>query len=91
MESVDEKVAVPTEAVSGIGRATALSLARRGATIILSDLEQSRANLVAAEIQAPGGRLLVLTDPVAASMVHHRGLHREAFLASLIEWLGSPK
>ena len=36
-------------------------------------------------------RLLVLTDPVAESMVHQHALDREVFLASQIEWLSSPK
>jgi NAD(P)-dependent dehydrogenase (short-subunit alcohol dehydrogenase family) len=34
-------------------------------------------------------RLLVLTDPVAESMVHQHALDGETFLASQIQWLGS--
>ena len=56
MDSVDGAVAVLTGAGSGIGRATAHSLARRGATVIVSDVDADRARLVAGEIQALGGR-----------------------------------
>jgi NAD(P)-dependent dehydrogenase (short-subunit alcohol dehydrogenase family) len=56
MESVDGTVAVLTGAGSGIGRATGHSLARRGATVIISDVDAERAQLVADEIQALGGR-----------------------------------
>ncbi len=56
MDSVDGTVAVLTGAGSGIGRATALSLARRGATVMVSDLNAERARHVAGEIEALGGR-----------------------------------
>jgi NAD(P)-dependent dehydrogenase (short-subunit alcohol dehydrogenase family) len=56
MDSVEGKVAVLTGAGSGIGRATGHSLARRGATVIISDVDAERAQLVAGEIQALGGR-----------------------------------
>ena len=56
MDSVAGTVAVLTGAGSGIGRATAHSLARRGATAIVSDVDAARAQLVAGEIQALGGR-----------------------------------
>ena len=32
-------------------------------------------------------RLLVLTDPLAESMIHQHAADREAFLASQIQWL----
>ena len=56
MESVDGKVAVITGAGSGIGRSAALSLARRGCTVFVSDLDDRRAEAVRAEIEAAGGR-----------------------------------
>ena len=56
MNSVAGTVAVLTGAGSGIGRATAHSLARRGATAVVSDVDTERAQLVASEIQALGGR-----------------------------------
>jgi NAD(P)-dependent dehydrogenase (short-subunit alcohol dehydrogenase family) len=56
MRSVEGAVAVITGAGSGIGRATALALARRGASILVSDLDESRAHAVAQEIETLGGR-----------------------------------
>src|SRR5579862_258017 len=56
MQSVDGSVAVITGAGSGIGRATALSLARRGCAVIVSDLDEMRAVSVATEVEALGGR-----------------------------------
>ena len=56
MDSVAGTVAVLTGAGSGIGRATAHSLARRGATVLISDMDAERAQLVPGEIQALGGR-----------------------------------
>ena len=47
---VDGAVAVLTGAGSGIGRASALSLARRGARILVTDLDEARAAAVAGEI-----------------------------------------
>src|SRR5436190_9158425 len=56
MRSVDGAVAVITGAGSGIGRATALSLAGRGCAVVVSDLDEERARAVSAEIEALGGR-----------------------------------
>jgi NAD(P)-dependent dehydrogenase (short-subunit alcohol dehydrogenase family) len=54
--TIDGAVAVITGAGSGIGRATALSLARRGAAVVVTDIDAARAEAVAAEIEADGGR-----------------------------------
>jgi NAD(P)-dependent dehydrogenase (short-subunit alcohol dehydrogenase family) len=56
MQSVDGAVAVITGAGSGIGRATALSLAHRGCAVLVSDLDEARAGSVATEIETLGGR-----------------------------------
>jgi NAD(P)-dependent dehydrogenase (short-subunit alcohol dehydrogenase family) len=56
MDSVDAKIAVITGSGSGIGRATAHSLARRGATTIISDIDVDRAQHVSEEIRASAGR-----------------------------------
>ena len=56
MRSVEGAVAVITGAGSGIGRATALSLARRGCAVVVSDLDVVRAQTVAAEIEDQGWR-----------------------------------
>src|SRR5690348_2810945 len=65
MQSVDGSVAVITGVGSGIGRATALSLARRGCAVIVSDLEETRAAGVASEIEALGGRAAAARCDVA--------------------------
>lgn len=55
MGQVSGKVAIVTGGASGIGRATALTLAREGASLMVTDLNQAGADAVAAEITAAGG------------------------------------
>lgn len=55
MRSFDGAVAVITGAGSGIGRASAVALARRGCQVVVSDADGARAAAVAAEIGAGGG------------------------------------
>ncbi|MHC5257705.1 SDR family oxidoreductase [Streptomyces sp. UC4497] len=49
-------VAVVTGAGSGIGRAAALAFARRGARVVVTDLDRERARTVAAECTEVGGQ-----------------------------------
>jgi len=56
VQSVEGAVAVITGAGSGIGRATALELARRGCAVVVSDVDDERAAGVATEIDESGGR-----------------------------------
>jgi NAD(P)-dependent dehydrogenase (short-subunit alcohol dehydrogenase family) len=53
-----DKVAVITGGASGIGRATALELARRGTDIVVADVNDERIAEVGAEVEALGRRYL---------------------------------
>jgi NAD(P)-dependent dehydrogenase (short-subunit alcohol dehydrogenase family) len=66
MIGIDRAVAVITGAGSGIGRATAHALARRGGAVCVSDLDARRAETVAAEITARGGRAVGLRCDVGS-------------------------
>lgn len=57
---LEGRVAFLTGAGSGIGRAGAIALAREGATVVVSDLDGSRAQSVADEIIAAGGQAKAL-------------------------------
>jgi NAD(P)-dependent dehydrogenase (short-subunit alcohol dehydrogenase family) len=63
---LDGAVAVLTGAGSGIGRATALSLAARGARIAASDIEESRAEETAALVTSAGGDAIGVRVDVAS-------------------------
>ena len=56
--SLNGAVAVLTGAGSGIGRATAVALARRGASVVVSDLSEARVGEVVEEITT-GGRPVI--------------------------------
>ncbi len=64
VKDLDGKVALVTGAGSGIGRATAVLLARRGATVVPLGHSQDSADDVAEEIRQDGGTAL----PVAADV-----------------------
>lgn len=74
--SVAGRVLFITGAASGIGRATAHVFAREGARVALSDIDGSRAEMVAAEIRADGGEAkawpLDVADAQAVSVVVER-------------------
>ncbi|BBZ70779.1 SDR family NAD(P)-dependent oxidoreductase [Mycobacterium paraseoulense] len=61
-DSLRGKVAVITGGASGIGLATARSLADRGCKLVLADIEQAALNSAAAELPAGTEVLLVRTD-----------------------------
>ena len=73
MALLEGKVAIVTGAAGGIGRATALSLAREGACVLVNDLGCARdgsgqgrdpADRVVAEIRAIGGKAEASYDDV---------------------------
>jgi 3(or 17)beta-hydroxysteroid dehydrogenase len=56
MDRVRDKVAIVTGAASGLGLADAEVLAREGATVILTDINQSAGEAAAEAIRATGGK-----------------------------------
>ena len=62
MGQVDGKVALITGGASGIGAACARVLAREGAAVVITDLDEARGKALAAEI---GARAMFLTQDVA--------------------------
>jgi NAD(P)-dependent dehydrogenase (short-subunit alcohol dehydrogenase family) len=59
------EIAVITGGASGIGRGTALALARRGADIVLADLNQQRLDRTSDEIRQIGRRVLAVRCDVS--------------------------
>jgi NAD(P)-dependent dehydrogenase (short-subunit alcohol dehydrogenase family) len=75
---LSDSVAVITGAGSGIGRATALSLARRGARVVVTDISSERAEAVAAEI-GPSAAALRCDVTQLADLEAARALALERF------------
>jgi hypothetical protein len=75
MDSLDGKVAIVTGAGSGIGEAIGLELARRGAQVVIADINEDAAKRVAAAIadnggQATASRLDVSQEPLRRPVRH---------------------
>jgi NAD(P)-dependent dehydrogenase (short-subunit alcohol dehydrogenase family) len=62
---VEDKVAIVTGGASGLGRATAETLAREGAAVVIADLAGDRADEVVAAIEAAGGRAAAVRTDVS--------------------------
>ena len=65
--NIHGEIAVITGGASGIGRATALALARRGADIVLADIHEQRLSSVVEEVRHLGRRALALRCDVSAA------------------------
>ena len=78
----DGKVALVSGAGSGIGRATALGFAARGARVGVADIDGARADAVAQEITKAGGTALA----VAADAAAPDGI--EAMIAGIVKAFG---
>ena len=64
MGQVQDKVAFVTGGASGIGAACARTLAREGAKVVVTDLDDARGNALVAEIGAAGGQAIYLHQDV---------------------------
>lgn len=67
MTALDGAVALVTGGASGIGRATALAFAGRGARLVVVDLDVDGAEAVATEIRSVGGEAVALAGEVTAA------------------------
>ncbi|MBX3495128.1 MAG: SDR family NAD(P)-dependent oxidoreductase [Parvibaculum sp.] len=65
MTEIDGKLAVVTGAASGIGRGTALALAKRGARLAITDLDRAGLAETAARIEALGAKVTTYLVDVA--------------------------
>ncbi len=71
MGQVDGKVALVTGGASGIGAACAETLAREGAAVIVSDIDDAGGNALVATIAAAGGRAVYLPHDVTSEESWH--------------------
>ena len=78
----DGKVALISGAGSGIGRATAMGFAARGAQVAVSDIDRVKAEAVTAEIAAAGGKAIAIVADAGAPA----GI--EAMVAGTVEAFG---
>ncbi|MFN3609203.1 MAG: SDR family NAD(P)-dependent oxidoreductase [Hyphomonas sp.] len=69
MASVKDKVAIVTGAASGIGKAAALALAREGAAVMVTDIDEAGAQAVADEINKAGGKAAAMKQDVTDEAV----------------------
>jgi NAD(P)-dependent dehydrogenase (short-subunit alcohol dehydrogenase family) len=65
MDRVKDKVVIVTGAALGLGKASALMLAREGAKVVLTDIKDAEGEAVAKAIQESGGEALYLHHDVA--------------------------
>ena len=67
MTDLTGKTAFVTAAAQGIGRATALAMAREGARVAVADFEEASAASTVAAINQAGGQAISLTGDVTDS------------------------
>ena len=65
MGQVEGKVAIVTGGASGIGAACATTLAREGAKVVITDIDDAGAQAVVGKIAAAGGEAISLHQDVS--------------------------
>lgn len=96
MRRFDDKVALVTGAASGIGKATALRLAREGAQVVCTDVQRGPLEETVAEIGAAGGtaitRICDVSNPddvratVDAAIARFGALHVLCNVAGILQF-----
>lgn len=66
MKRVNNKVALVTGGASGLGRSSAILLAREGAKVVVSDLDEAQGHEVVKHIQEEGGDAIFIKQDVAS-------------------------
>jgi NAD(P)-dependent dehydrogenase (short-subunit alcohol dehydrogenase family) len=87
---LDGQVAIVTGAGRGIGRATALELARMGADLVVAELDQQNAERTASELRGLGRRAVALPTDVT-SRRDLAAMERPQDVANVISLLASPR
>lgn len=80
---LDGKVAIVTGGASGIGKGSALALARAGARVAVADVNSAGAQTTAKDIEQAGGEALALTADVA------RSEQCDDLVRRTVDWAGS--
>ena len=62
---LDGKISLVTGAASGIGKATAIEMAKEGASLIISDLEKDKCEAVSETIKREGGKAFSLPTDIS--------------------------
>jgi 3(or 17)beta-hydroxysteroid dehydrogenase len=73
MGRLEGQVAIVTGAAMGIGKATALALAREGARVVVADIADEQGQATVTEIQESGGEAFFQHADVGVSWVAYGG------------------